>query len=627
VIFEIDSKSYPQKIVDRFRQRFFRSTCKNIEDLRESMVKTILDDEERLAILETPPEEANLIGSLLGGISKGLGQHIMQGYKFTFSSESKTEIQRFFDFFKLMVANHNQESQTYFALSDQNKNSSSSGIMSFALSSLQFFLNVYSDKGNDICLYILDLLIEMVDGPCSTNQHYLVHHSRLLLLIKGFLGQIEFSDGRSPASVAAEEVNLEKHLASHSKTREIVKKMCELMHLLTEGQNDGGFIEKVYQGLDLAVLVKILKEEYIHFKHVSMNEIKEKRAFKTLDEFMLGIREFRHSFFIYFAVDNYLELSPRQATAIKKTSFSKEEFEAISFYSKYTRFVEIDFEGDLNKVYFVQDPKCIQFESSYIHNVVEKSRSLKISQFVAEFPKFFAEIDSVQYFSFFDGTLTISKQLDRYVDVLMYLIVLYINFRTLFWSESDIRQSEFHTDVSVLSDSTEDILIMQYVFVVACALSIVVWWLATWPFKARLRWMDELAKVQSKLQQYYLKNPDVHTLTEQRKTMKRISQEIINRPKKEKVMEILTVFCQEQGWSSSFTPILYYSKLSMFMLSDPIFQYYTYNLIMAVLGSLQLTSADAENRQRRDSLHVQHPPPQHHRSLCSVRNGPAASSW
>lgn len=584
VIFEIDKKSFPQKVVDRFRQRFFRSTCKNIEDQREAVVKAILDDEEKLGVLETPPEEAQLIGSLFGGLSKGLDEFALPVFKSSFTAESKSEIQSFFDFFKLLVAGHNQESQVYFALSDQSKNSSSSGIMTFALSSLQFFLNVYSERGSDTCLYILDLLIEMVDGPCKTNQEYLVHNSRLLLLVKGFLGQIEFSASKAPAALPGEQASIEKHLASNRKTRDIVKKMFELIHLLTEGQNDSGFLEKIYHGLHLAVLVRILKEEYIQFKNISVNEIKEKRAFGSLDESILGIRQFRQSFFIYFAVDNCLELSPRQATMMKQARLSKEESEAMGFYSKYTRFVEIDFEGDLNKVYFVQDPKCIQFESSYIHNVVEKSRSLKISQFVAEFPKFFAEVDNVQYFSFFDGAFTVSKQLDRYVDVAMYWIVVYINMRTLLWSESDIRQSQFQTDSSVLSDSTGDILVMQYVFVGACALSLVVWWLATWPFKARLRWMDELAKVQSRLQQYYVKNPDAHPQAEQQQTMKRISEEIINRPKKQKVMDILGVYCREQGWSVGFTPILYYSKLTTFMLSDGQFQYYTYNLVMAVLG-------------------------------------------
>ena len=130
-----------------------------------------------------------------------------------------------------------------------------------------------------------------------------------------------------------------------------------------------------------------------------------------------------------------------------------------------------------------------------------------------------------------------------------------------------------------------------------------------------------MAKVQSKLQQYYLKNPDAHPLSEQKQTMKKISEEIINRPKKQVVMEILQVFCREQGWSSNFTPILYYSKLSTFMLSDPQFQYYAYNLIMAVLGKLLLTSFDSEYRQRTDTLHVQHPLAQRHRSHHFIRNG------
>ncbi len=590
VIFEIDRDSFTQKITKKFELRFFYPLMQKIKQTQELNTKHIVEGKEQSA-----PEDK--LSQLSIRSLQNFDDSLLQLYaprkislfKIQISRTAKHELNSFFGFFHNLIADQFETGKLYFCSSTETKVEQTTDILTYTVNCLETCLLLNSEKLRQTTENIIDFLKETVKGPSKPNQRFLVYKTKLLSVIKTFINEINYDrlDHAHAAKLAADESehSLELLSISQPQTRSIARKLLHLVHLLAEGSNESKLVEQIYEDVNIEALVKILKEEYIHFKHVSMNEIKEKRAFDIEDVFWFS-EDFKENFFIYFTIDQACSRSNQLDRCIKKLQQNDEAIRtSTDFFCKYTRKVEIEFEEKLTFMYFIINRNCLDFRSKYISTVKDHTHSQKLVAFIGEFPKFFAEIDRNQFMWLVRGFVKLPVRLDEYLAMFSYLIVIEVLIRTLFWSNATVRNTFFENDSDSFGDGSADVRIFQVAYPVIYGLCLIWWWWVTWPFSKSLRWMELMQVINSKLQETAQRSPHLETTTLYKDILRKIAICGVEKPQREDRIEILKFYFQLRSWNPSFMWLFYAGKSVQFFFSDESLVFYLYNLVFSLAGN------------------------------------------
>lgn len=337
---------------------------------------------------------------------------------------------------------------------------------------------------------ILDFLIESVQGPCSGNQKELIR-CNILLFAKDFLNDLN----SSPEDLYLKGFDLENH-ETILEINSLFSRTIKLLLAIIELNNDITIIEEIGKCVNFNFLADKLLSVYSSY--FGKNEINSTDSTEITRS--LNTRLFDEELQEAFSIFGFIQTINDSSNVYKKSilGLKSEKLVAYNFFKVNTGQIELIFEGELQRVYFMVHPVCNylpeEYKSALMNSVRRDNANEKLSDFLAEVTR---------YCDLMDHTFKLKK---KYKLKLSYLynvrdlalgvailinIYIFVNFQT------KVDHQEFTNDRRTYNYETFWVLGLVHIFL--SGTMILLQLLLRSNLILMNKWRDELSSFKSKL--------------------------------------------------------------------------------------------------------------------------------
>ena len=205
------------------------------------------------------------------------------------------------------------------------------------------YIKFINFKCIDLGNYLIDFLIESIQGPCIENQ-LLLCKSKIIVSCKDFLSKFDSNIDYQRVGIFNEDKQKEIH--------NILTKSTNLLVSLIEGKANSEIINLLCENLDFTFLFKKLTYEFESF----LNRLSENTGKLRLEKYFDS--NLMEAFNIKIFIETLSSYNKNVKSLVYETSFLPNFKTAFDFFNKHTTSIEIVFNGDLVKIFFPIQPIC-----------------------------------------------------------------------------------------------------------------------------------------------------------------------------------------------------------------------------------------------------------------------------
>lgn len=307
-----------------------------------------------------------------------------------------------FKFFQLLCEGHNSDLQNHLRIgtgfNEINKVKSDENNAISAVSALfGSYIKFFNSKSWELGEVMIDFMIETVQGPCRGNQTEMIN-SKVVVFCKDFLNDLNSS---------AEDLKIKGfHIDSVNKKeadehQDILNKLfsttIQLLLSILESNRNQKVMKKIGKSVRFKFLIDKLSDifyGYMEEKKISARSMSIEGITMSLD--MKHFEEdMTEAFDIFFFMQTINENTSLYHDDIKH--LDKLQKKAYDFFSKNTGTIEIIFEDQLQKVYFMKHPTTNYLDKEHKVELMNKVRrdnpNEKITDFFSETPILFDKMN------------------------------------------------------------------------------------------------------------------------------------------------------------------------------------------------------------------------------------------
>ena len=471
-----------------------------------------------------------------------------------------------------------------------------------------FCFNMYTKFSNADCLalgdQILEFLIEAVQGPCAENQ-------KTLVLSKVINSCMDYATVFRKIS--------EQHRRGFNNDEQMedlaasINKALKLLYSLLEGNTDQSITSEMCTRIDFKYLIHKLSDDFASFcqrkginlesKISSINEsLKSKK-----DPFDDQILE---SFGVFILLRTLADKSKSVENMMKKgAEVTTTQRNALQFFKSNTVSVEIMFNGQLIKVYFPRYPATRFLSPSskaHLMNEVKRdSQNEKVLGLLSSTEYLFDEMDhlsklSRRFFRVSSERCTFFRDIATVIALLINLIILFTYYRefdddpetgrngTLKTSHYEIFGGETNSAMKV----SQILTVLGVIQIVCVCFMIALWMLLRVPLLLKSKWRDLIG--QETMRKSSAKNTEDNDEDLLRILSQRDSQlEGLKDLDTSQTMSLLLKYgphCPafnkdgKRSFGNLYTTFSFYWINAHFLLTNDVFQYLIFYLIISLLG-------------------------------------------
>lgn len=324
---------------------------------------------------------------------------------------------------------------------------------------------------------IFDFLTECVQGPCTMNQNMLAK-----------LKIIEYCKD------LIEDYHLKIYLGHNEWTQEnkrelsnLIRQSIKFLNSMLEGNTNLTYKFDIARIFKWKFIINHLKIEFLKYYECTYQISEEQICSQSYKKLMMLEKtpafseDLCETFYIYFFIKNIN--TGTSAFAKKISSLSGIELFIFNFFEYFSAFVELDFKGQLEVVYFIKHPACMyldeEMKNEIIENVNRSNRFAKISYFLSKFNFLF---DKMEYFSDFAHkrvNMFINNKLLNVFRLICLLLNILICGIYFVFDKKVIKQNVSYSNFDIYIDNNKTILLivnlLLFCYVIATMLLLICW--------------------------------------------------------------------------------------------------------------------------------------------------------
>lgn len=484
-----------------------------------------------------------------------------------------------FKFMQLLCEGHNKELQNM--LRQQNggnpiANQKSINFISLTSGLWGTFIKFINPTCVELGSIMLDFVIESTQGPCELNQKEF-YHNKVVDYSKDFMN--DFSTDREFES---------KGFRGQSKEQinDLITKTIRMLNALLEANNDKLILDSISQNIDPGYLLKKLTSKFLTiFEELKLEKDHKHYSTDMLQKYLKPTEfedTFSEAFEIYFFIQNTEDSTGGYTKHIKDLKGLHKL--VYDFFKHNTGQIEIIFQGDIQRLYFMIHPICRYLDDNqkrlFLDNVKRETPTEKVTDFLMKAPLMFDRMDYISVLSSKVGFIT-EGTLTKVRDI-AFIIAAIINIYIL----AAFKKEVVHMDFRIASNSFTPYF--MYVFgsihILASLFMIILWLFLNSKIILMDGWRERFNKYKKFLAAQNLLKSSRLT-TDEAVEIQTIST-ILNKKqiemKPSDVKEVLKYFGKQSGNPYPLPGLEYYVQNFMFTVKNSSFRFFLFYLALSI---------------------------------------------
>ena len=401
---------------------------KNFECISETM---LIENNQRMKSLVIGQKNDDIF-------NKGLSE-------FDIMSERCEKILKFF---QLLCEGHHENLQNYLREGNQDQENTvvkatESNAVAFTASLFGNYIKFFNFKCCNLGEQLIDLLIELVQGPCQGNQAQMMD-SKVVNYCKDFIndlnGSSESLNLKGFVLVSANRKLTEEHIDVLNR---LFSNTISLLLSILESNMDQRVINRIGESVQFQFLISKLTNifyGYMEMNKLTIDQLETRKEYTSCLDLTFH-EDLEEAFEIYFFIQIINDNTGLYKAPINQ--MEAKQIKAYTFFKENSASIEVVFQDTLQRIYFMKHPVTNYLSKELKNEVMSDVRrdnpNEKISDFFAAAPKIF---DSMEHrFTLAKNYKLKKKYLDISRDIALFISVL-INLYILFYFEIEVRESK-----------------------------------------------------------------------------------------------------------------------------------------------------------------------------------------
>lgn len=488
---------------------------------------------------------------------------------------------RIFNFCQLLCEGHNQTLQD--ALRQQDFRTSRSlsftnvNFIRFCSNLLDKFLKIVNPVDIEMGYFLIDLLVEAVQGPCLENQKELFDQ-KVVDFIKDFQNDVD------------QQSEYFKHvfIEDESKQSLLIKKLIKLLSAQIEANDNKNLLAFLRRHLNIDFLIITLTLEYELYMQKFTDGLKSKSAYrkaekvtKFSDVFDTDLIE---AFDIYFFIEtiNTFSLRYESSRFYHTSKFSSLQRQAWNFFKTNSAHIEIIFNDNIEKYYFPIQPANNfvdpEWNIKFLDQCKRNSPSEKLTDFQGQVNMLLDQMDHMVKLRTGKYGISIHPNILVIMRLVYFALALGINLimMTDFEAKIEDTKAEIHNG---LYNNWTLISFLGYSQVFISTITVILWFFVFGPPCVMSGYRDLFKEYKKELLN------DTNKKNKTKFMIGLLSKNYTDIADKQK-FEIIHFMNERHKVRFPITKLWFYANMASFIMKDGLFAFQLFVLVMAVLSSI-----------------------------------------